>query len=96
MRVKPFKAIAGGGAFLVLLAVGYGWLAFGIFSDREFGTLYLFFKHRLSSRFYFYAPRGESDTPMSALTPSQQRAEAAFEEFVERNGGYYRKHRLFQ
>jgi hypothetical protein len=37
----------------------------------------------------------KSDTPLSALTPSQQRAEIAFEEFVERNGGYYRKHRLF-
>lgn len=96
MKASRFRMIAQVGAFLLLFASAYAWLAFGIFSDREFSTLYLFSKHRLSPRFYFHAPLGESDNPMSSLTPSEQRAEIAFEEFVERNGGYYRKHLLFK
>ena len=95
MKAERIKTIAGVGAFSLLFAVCYGWLSFGVFSDREFGTLYLFSKHRPSPQFYFHAPVGESDTPLASLPPSQQRAETAFEEFVERNGGYSRRHRLF-
>ena len=81
--------IAAGVSFLLLLIAG--WLALGIFSDREFNTLSIFLKHRLSTQFYFYSPLGESyDIPMSALTPAQQRAELAFVEFVERHDDYHR------
>lgn len=83
-------------ATIALPALGYCWLSFGVFSDREFGTLYLFKKHRLSSRLFFYSPVGESDTPASSLPSGAQRAEADFEEFVERGGDYYRKFRLFR
>lgn len=96
MKARKTRALIAAGTVSLFLALGYGWFAFGVFSDREFGTLYLFSKHRLSPRFYFYAPIGESDIPVSSLTPSQQRAEASFEDFVERNGGYYRKHRISQ
>ncbi len=66
------------------------WLSCGVFRHREFDNLSVFIKHRLSPQFYFHAPLGESDTPMSSLTPVQQQAEMAYEEFVERNGGYRR------
>jgi hypothetical protein len=94
MKTRTARLFLAGVIALPLL--GYVWLSFGIFSDREFGTLYLFKKHRLSPRLYFYAPVGESDTPASALSPRAQRAEADFEEFVERGGGYYHKRRISQ
>jgi hypothetical protein len=77
------------GAILLLLMAG--WLSFGVFSDREFGELYVFVKHKPSLRFYFYSPMGESDyPPLSRYTPAQRTAEMAFREFVERKGGYRR------
>lgn len=79
---------------IALPLLSYGWLSYGVFADREFGTLYLFKKHRLSTRFYFYAPCGESDTPVSSLSRRVQDAEADFAEFVDRGGGYHRKVRL--
>jgi hypothetical protein len=63
---------------------------FGLYSDREFGGLHLFCKHRPSPAIYFYAPLGESDKPLSSLSPSAQRAEEAYEEFVDHHGGYWR------
>lgn len=78
------------GTVLLAIALCYGWLKFGVFSDREFGTLYLFSKYRLSTQFYFYAPLGESgdsDIRESSLTPHEHREEAAFHEFVDVNGG---------
>jgi hypothetical protein len=78
-----------------LLAAGICfWLSFGVYSDREFGGLYLFSKHRPSLRFYFYAPIGESDLEITTLSPSKQRAENDFHEFVELHGGYGRRHQL--
>jgi hypothetical protein len=77
-------------------AACFGWLSYGVFSDREFGNRYLFSKHRLSPRFFFYAPIGESDTILASLTPDEQRAEIAYQEFVERNGGSSRKHLLWK
>ena len=79
--------VAVGGAGLLMIAC---WLSCGVFRHREFGDLCVFFKHRLSTRFYFHAPLGESNTLISSLTPAQQLAEMAYEEFVERNGGYRR------
>lgn len=76
--------------------LGYCWLSLGVFTDREFGSLYLFKKHRPSPRFFFYAPVGESDTPVSSLAAREQRAEADFKEFVESGGGYHHKFRLFR
>ena len=71
-----------------ILTVGFlacGWLGFGVYSDREFGDLNLFRKHRLSTHFYFYSPCGESDTPLA--TDSERRAEHDYIDFVERNHG---------
>jgi hypothetical protein len=65
--------------------LAYGWLGFGAYSDREFGGLQLFRKHRLYSRFYFYSPHGESDIPDS--TESERRAEHDYTEFVEIHHG---------
>ena len=77
------------------MALCYGWLKLGVFSDREFGTLYLFSKYKLSPRFFFNSPVGESgdsDIRESSLNPDQRREEAAFHEFVEVHGGY--EHRI--
>lgn len=92
-RMKFGKALCCG-TILLLLALCYGWLKFGVFSDREFGTLYLFSKYRLSPHFFFFAPTGESDTPESSLSPHLQREEAAFHDFVEIHGGYDHKFRI--
>jgi hypothetical protein len=86
-RISTNAKAAAGATFLLLIAC---WLSLGVFSDREFGDLYLFVKHRPSPQFYFYAPGGGADIAMSSLTPAQRRAELAYEEFVERNGGYKR------
>ena len=84
-----------GGLFLVGVLC-YGWLALGFYSDREFSDLYIFRKHRLSARLYFYAPLGEGDAPLSSLSPDQQRAEAAYKEFVDDHGGRTRAWRIFK
>ena len=96
MKVLPIRAVIGAGALFLGAAASYGWLAWDVFSDREFSSHYLFSKHRLSTRFFFYAPIGESDTSLASLTPGEQRAETAYREFVERNGGYSRKHLLWK
>jgi hypothetical protein len=86
------KAKVAVGVSLASLLVLITWLKLGVYTDREFGDFYYVFpKHRLSFRFYFYSPSGESDIPMSSLTPAQQEAEMAFEDFVERSGGYDRR-----
>lgn len=80
----------------VVIFVCYVWLSSGIFSDREFNSLNFFYKHKLSTHFYFYSPIGESDKPMSLLTSDQQQAENYYNEFVELNDGYHRSiHLLF-
>ena len=86
--VSTKTKVAAAASFLIALVVC--WLSLGVFSDREFGEPYLFLKHRLSTKFYFYAPRGEADVALSSLAPAERRAELAYEEFVERNGGYDR------
>lgn len=79
-----------------IIIVCFGWLSFGIFSQREFGSIHLFYKHKLSPRFYFYAPIGESDTPISSFDSDQQQAERDYYEFVELKDGYHRSiHLLF-
>jgi len=82
------------GISALFLVICYAWLAFGLFSDREFGGIYIFQKHQLSPRFYFYAPLGESDAPLASLSPTQQSAETEFHDFIEVHGGYYRKIRI--
>jgi hypothetical protein len=96
MKPLSIRAVVGAGVLLAGAAACYGWLSWGIFSDREFSSHYLFSKHRLSPRFFFYAPTGESDTPLASLTPDEQQAETAYQEFVERNGGYSRKYLLWK
>jgi len=81
---------------LLLLGGCYVWLAFGLFSDREFGGLYLFQKYKLSTRFYFQAPLGESDNSMTSLSLGDQQAETAFRDFVEVHGGYSHKFCILQ
>lgn len=87
-----------GAAILPFVCVCYFWLAWGVYSDREFGGLYLFAKHRLSFRFFFSAPLGETDRDISTLSESGRRAENAFQEFVETHGGYERgrRHQILQ
>ena len=95
MTVQSKKKI---GVLIAAALVGllcYGWLAFGFYSDREFFGLYVFRKYRLSTRLYFYAPLGESDNPLSSLSPEQQRAEAAYKEFVDDHGGRNRACKIF-
>jgi hypothetical protein len=96
---RPAKRTIGiAAAILLSAATTYFWLTFGVYSDREFGGLYLFSKHRLSFRFYFYAPLGESDRDDVSVSPAQRRTENDFHDFVEVNGGYERgrKHQLLQ
>jgi hypothetical protein len=81
-------------AILVISAVCYGWFSYGLYSDREFGGLHFFRKHRLSGRFYFYSPHSESDkTP---TTDAERSAELDYSEFVEINYGRLRKWTLFK
>jgi hypothetical protein len=47
-------------AAMLVCALGYVWLSFGVYSDREFGGMHFFRKHQVSTRFYFYSPHGES------------------------------------
>ena len=98
MNAPEIRRIFIAAAALLLIALSYGWLTFGVYSDREFGGLYLFSKHRLSFRFFFYAPLGESDRDLASLTASQRRAEEDFHEFVEVQGGYERgrHHQILQ
>jgi hypothetical protein len=91
MKRSRVRTVLSYGTVLLLIGLCYGWLKFGVFSDREFGSLYLFSKYRLSPHFFFSAPTGESDTPDSSLSPYLQREEAAFHEFVEVHDGYHHK-----
>lgn len=75
----------------VFILICYGWLALGVFQDREFSDLCVFSKHTLSPRLYFYSPIGESDKPMTSLTLSEQKSETTYIEFIEDNHGYQRK-----
>ena len=75
---------------VVCLAVG--WMFLGIFQDREFArNYYVFVKHRPSPKVFFYAPLGESDRTIESLPGRFQKEEQAFDEFVFRGGGFYRK-----
>lgn len=71
------------------------WMFLGVYEDREFGCLSVFVKNRPSPKIYFFAPLGESDTPVSSLPPKYQKEEAAFHAFVEAGGGYYRSVRVW-
>jgi hypothetical protein len=62
----------------------------GVFSDREWGELHLFLKHRPSSILYFSSPLGEADLPAGGLAPREAQREAEFVEFVEAGGGHRR------
>jgi hypothetical protein len=85
MRTISTKAkIAAGMSLTSFLLLAACWFSLGVYADREWGELYVFPKYRLSFKFYFYAPIGEANTPMSSLTLAQQQAELDFEEFVER------------
>lgn len=79
----------------LVLTFSIFYLRFGMFCDREFGTFYIFAKHRTSATFYFDSPVGEGDRSILSLSPREQRSEAAFNEFVEQHDGYNRKVRLF-
>lgn len=89
---RPVEVI---GCVFVVVGLLTAWLCLGVFQDREFSTLYLFRKHRLSPKFFFYAPIGESDRKLEDLPLGEQKEETAFVEFVYKGGGYYRKIRLF-
>jgi len=78
-----------------IAAIMAAWLSLGLFQDREFPVVYLFTKHRPSLKVFFYAPLGESDDRLEDLSPQKQEEEKAFDEFVDRGGGYDRKIRLF-
>ncbi len=70
---------------ILIIIVIVTWLALGVYEDREFDYLCLFVKHRPSSRFYFYTSIHESDRTLSSLTLSQQKAELAYQDFIESN-----------
>ena len=76
------------------LALCYVWFSFGIYSDREFGGLHFFRKHRLALRFFFYSPHGESDKPET--TDSERSAEHDYTEFVEFKHGRERSWTILQ
>ena len=67
----------------VLLAGAALWLSCGVYTDREFDERHFFVKPRWSTRFYFYAPLGESDRDMRSLGEADRRAERDYQEFVE-------------
>ncbi|MGC3992287.1 MAG: hypothetical protein QM796_21835 [Chthoniobacteraceae bacterium] len=79
---KQRLSLALGGMALLFCC---GWLALGIYADREFGALHLFLKHRPSTRFLFYSPHGESDT--LETTVAERSAEKDYTEFVELHDG---------
>jgi hypothetical protein len=89
MKISRSKALIISG--FLILGSGYVWLAFGLFSDREFGDIYLFQKYKFSTHFYFHAPLGESDNSMTSLSSADQQAEAEFHDFVEVHEGYSHK-----
>jgi len=77
-------------AFAITGAVLLSWLYIRVYNDREWGELYLFLKHRPTSKVYFHAPLGESDRKINELPEPLQMEERAYVEFVEKGGGYKR------
>ena len=82
------------GAASIVCLLCYVWFSCGIYSDREFGGLHVFLKHRIYYRFVFYSPHGESDTPNT--TDADRSAEHDYTEFVEIRGGRERSLTLIQ
>ncbi|MDB6119376.1 MAG: hypothetical protein JWO08_3157 [Verrucomicrobiaceae bacterium] len=78
-RRKPFIIIA---AALLVCGIGYVWLSYGLFFEREFGDPFVFKKHRLYPRFFFYSSVGERDMDDLVLRPAQLQAERDYEEFA--------------
>nr|AAP32754.1 unknown [uncultured bacterium] len=84
-------------AFSAIAAIAFlgFWLSLGIYQDPEFSKIYLFQKHKLTLKFYFSSPIGESDRRLEDLSPYQQRREKDFKEYVYVFGGYSRGILLF-
>lgn len=80
---------------MALTGLLVAWAFLGVYRDREFHSLSMFVKHRPSPKIYFFAPLGESDTPMSKLPVKYQKEEEAFHAFVEADRGYYRSVRVW-
>jgi hypothetical protein len=73
-----------------LSTILFGWLSLGLYSDAESGNIYAFFKHRPSFHVYFRCPYPDSESDVRPLSDSEERAFAAFDEFVNDHGGYQR------
>ncbi|MUU78796.1 hypothetical protein [Winogradskyella endarachnes] len=54
----------------------------GIYSDDEFGELYIFIKHKPIYKTYFYSPRGMSDLQLIEMPKDKQREQLLFDEFI--------------
>ena len=86
--------------FLVPLLQLLLWLFLGVFTDREFGTISLFIKHRPTIKIFFSSPQGEADRSSilgheGYLTPNEEIEELAYREFVREHKGYERSIKLF-
>lgn len=72
----------------------------GFYSDREWGGIYIFVKHRPMFKLFFASPIGEADPTdipgkEGYLSSEGKEEENLFIEFVEENKGYERSFRLF-
>jgi len=75
-----------------VMCLAVSWMFLGVFQHREFArNYYVFVKHRPSPKIFFYAPLGESDRTIESLPDRFQKEERAFDEFVYRGGGFFRK-----
>lgn len=77
------------------------WCSLGFYTDREWGNLYLFVKHRPSLKLVFYSPLGEADRSYIAgyegyLSPGKEEAETDYIEFIENHHGNERSILLFK